>query len=228
LPHASERSKIRSIGSKTRASIARRQDGLLQTNKKVLSLFGLICISACVSWISHGSELEYSFPVQPVDEIAFSKGGHHYRGIDIFGKRGTIFVAPVSGVIEAIQRNDEWNKKTNDPEKKGGRWVSLLGDDGIRYYGSHLESVSDQVCVGQRVKSGDVLGYLGNSGNARGTPNHLHFGISYASTPYSWKTRRGEIEPYHFLECILKKGCIPLAVLTKRKKEASGTETREH
>ncbi len=163
----------------------------------------------------HATEIQYSFPVQPIDKNAFSKGGHSYPAIDIFGKRGTGFLAPVSGVVEDIHRNDEWNKKMNDPDKKGGRWVSLVGDDGFRYYGSHLESVSDKIRVGQRIKSGDVLGYLGNSGNAKGTPVHLHFGVSYASTAYSWKTRRGEIEPYHFLRCILTKGCNPKAVLTK-------------
>ena len=127
-----------------------------------------------------------------------------------------------------MHRNDDWNKKANDPDKKGGRWVSLLGDDGIRYYGSHLESVSDQICVGHRIESGDVLGYIGNSGSAKGTPTHLHFGISHASTPYSWKTRRGEIEPYYFLKCILRKACNPQAVLTKRKAEVSGTDTGQH
>lgn len=185
-------------------------------NKIILFLFAVICMSACVAaYISHAAEIQYSFPVQPVDKAAFSKGGHSYLGIDIFGKRGTIFVAPVSGVIEDIQKNDEWDKKKNDPDKKGGRWVSLLGDDGFRYYGSHLESVSNEICVGQRMESGDVLGYIGNSGNAKGTPVHLHFGISRASTPYNWKTRRGEIEPYKFLRCILRKGCNPKAVLIK-------------
>jgi murein DD-endopeptidase MepM/ murein hydrolase activator NlpD len=179
-----------------------------------LSPFLVICISLClVTSISQAAEIQYRFPVKPVDKAAFSDGGHSYPAIDIFGKRGSTFVAPVSGVVEDLQKNDEWDKKVSDPDKKGGKWVSLKGDDGFRYYGSHLESVSEKIRVGQHMQPGDVLGYLGNSGNAKDTPRHLHFGISSASTPYSWKTRRGEIAPYHFLQCILREGCNPQAML---------------
>jgi peptidoglycan LD-endopeptidase LytH len=199
---------------------------------KLLPQFIGICTAICiVASISHSTEITYSFPVQPTDRSAFSRGGHNYPGIDIFGKKGSIFVAPVSGVIEDVQRNDDWDKaessslsaqtkrmplrykKANDPEKKGGRWISIIGDDGFRYYGSHLDSVAEGLQISQRVQSGEVLGYLGNSGNAKATPIHLHFGISSASSPYTWQTRRGEIEPYLFLTCILKKGCDPRTTL---------------
>jgi murein DD-endopeptidase MepM/ murein hydrolase activator NlpD len=183
-------------------------------NNKISPFFTMICISLClVASTPQAAEIQYCFPVQPVDKAAFSDGGHSYPAIDIFGKRGCTFVAPVSGVVEDLQKNDEWDKKVNDPDKKGGKWVSLRGDDGFRYYGSHLESVSEKIRVGQRLQPGDVLGYIGNSGNAQDTPAHLHFGISYASTPYSWQTRRGEIVPYHFLRCILRDGCNPQAML---------------
>ena len=157
--------------------------------------------------------LEYTFPVQPVADASFSQGGHNYPGIDIFGKPGTVFVAPVSGVIEDLQRNDEWDEKNIDAEKKGGRWVSLIGDDGFRYYGSHLQSLSEKIRIGERMQPGDLLGYLGHSGNAGKTPLHLHFGISPATKPHNWKTRRGEIEPYPFLQCLLREGCSPRVVL---------------
>ena len=181
-----------------------------------LALSLLLCCAVTV-WAAPGREGEicYSFPVQPVEKAAFSRGGHSYPGIDIFGKPGTAFVAPVSGTIEDLQRNDEWDEKNNDAEKKGGRWVSLIGDDGFRYYGSHLESVSEKIRIGQRIRPGEFLGYLGNSGNAGKTPRHLHFGISPATKPYTWKTRRGEVEPYPFLQCTLEKGCSPQAVLPK-------------
>jgi murein DD-endopeptidase MepM/ murein hydrolase activator NlpD len=180
------------------------------------AIFSVIYLSLClVASIPQAAEIHYSFPVQPADKAAFSAGGHSYPGIDIFGQRGSTFVAPASGVVEDLQKNDEWDKRSSDPDKKGGRWVSLIGDDGFRYYGSHLESVSEKIRVGQRLKAGEVLGYLGNSGNAKGTPTHLHFGISSASTPYSWQTRRGEIAPYFFLQCILREGCNPQAMLPR-------------
>ncbi|MDK9706478.1 MAG: M23 family metallopeptidase [Desulforhopalus sp.] len=188
------------------------------------AIMSAICIAAS---LAQSAEIIYVFPVRPIDRSAFSPGGHAYPGIDIFGKKDSTFVAPVSGVIEDVQREDEWDKaelsslsaqtkrmplrykKAGGPEMKGGRWVSLLGDDGFRYYGSHLQGVAHGLNIGSRVQAGDVLGYLGNSGNAKDTPIHLHFGISSASTPYSWQTRRGEIEPYPFLTCIIKKGCNP-------------------
>jgi len=199
------------------------------SNIRVLSWYALACLFAgAAAWISHAAEIQYRFPVQPADEAAFSKGGHSYPGIDIFCRRGSAFVAPVSGVIEDMQRNDEWDGKTKDPEKKGGKWVSLLGDDGFRYYGSHLERVSDKLCVGHRMKAGDVLGYIGNSGNAKGTQVHLHFGISRASAPYNWKTRRGEIEPYYFLRCVLRKGCDPQSALAGEEARTPDTSTGRH
>ena len=188
----------------------------------IQSVFVLLCLSLCTAPVSHAGEIEYSFPVQPVKNTAFSKGGHSYPAIDIFCKQGTVLIAPVSGVIEDIQKNDEWTRKTNDPDKKGGKWVSLLGDDGFRYYGSHLENISEDIYVGQHVKQGYLLGYTGNSGDAKGTPHHLHFGISLASKPYDWRTRRGEIEPYYFLRCILRKGCSPQTILSKEKKHDRG------
>lgn len=183
-----------------------------------LPLLALACIAVCATARPvRPVEIAYTFPVQPANKAAFSQGGHSYPGIDIFGKPGTAFIAPVSGVVEDIQKNDEWQKDAGDPGTKGGRWVSLLGDDGYRYYGSHLESVSEAIHVGQHVQTGEVLGRIGNSGNAHATPFHLHFGISSATTPYSWQTRRGEIEPYPFLQCTLRKGCDPQAILAQRK-----------
>ncbi len=183
-------------------------------NNKISLIFAVISISLGVApSIPQAAEIQYCFPVQPVEEAAFSPGGHSYPAIDIFAIRGVVFVAPVSGVVEDLQNSDEWDAKAKDPGKKGGKWVSLRGDDGFRYYGSHLESVSEKIRVGQRLQAGDVLGTIGNSGNAKNTPAHLHFGISYASTPYSWRTRRGEVAPYPFLRCILREGCKPQATL---------------
>jgi peptidoglycan LD-endopeptidase LytH len=186
----------------------------------------LIFIFAVSGW-SQAAELQYFFPVQPVRKKAFSQGGHSYPAIDIFGRRGMSFVAPVSGVVEDIQKIDEWDAGAPDLEKKGGRWVSFIGDDGFRYYGSHLESVSEQIYLGQHIKAGEFLGRLGDSGNAAGKPIHLHFGVSYASSPYNWKTRRGEIEPYHFLTCILQKGCDPRTALAGQKAAVRNNSVQE-
>jgi murein DD-endopeptidase MepM/ murein hydrolase activator NlpD len=78
--------------------------------------------------------------------------------------------------------------------------VALIGSDGVRYYGSHLSAIAAGLQVGQTVRSGQVLGMTGKSGNARFTPAHLHFGISRPSTPDDWEARRGQISPFPYLQ----------------------------
>jgi peptidoglycan LD-endopeptidase LytH len=75
----------------------------------------------------------------------------------------------------------------------------MVGDDGVRYYGSHLARVAAGISPGMRVVTGQLLGRTGQSGNARGTDPHLHFGISHPTTPDDWAVRRGEINPYPYL-----------------------------
>ncbi len=59
------------------------------------------------------------------------------------------------------------------PNSIGGNAVQLRGDDGNRYYLSHLDSYG----AAGKVAAGDVVGYVGNSGNAITTPPHLHFEV---------------------------------------------------
>ena len=59
----------------------------------------------------------------------------------------------------------------------GGLSVTVIGDGGVRYYYTHLEAVNEELREGQYVDVGHELGYVGNDGNAAGTPTHLHFGV---------------------------------------------------
>ncbi len=78
--------------------------------------------------------------------------------------------------------------------------IRLIGDDGVRYYGSHLVAVVPNLIPGMRVDTGQLLGYVGNSGDARGGRFHLHFGISHPTLRGDWQVRRGEINPYLYLQ----------------------------
>jgi murein DD-endopeptidase MepM/ murein hydrolase activator NlpD len=94
---------------------------------------------------------------------------------------------------------DRWNPRLDDPATRGGLSVAIIGDDGVRYYGSHLSAVEKGIAPGVRVQAGETLGRTGNSGDARYVAPHLHFGISHPTWPLDWRVRRGEISPYRYL-----------------------------
>lgn len=143
--------------------------------------------------------LIHVFPLDPPDAGTYNPGGHGYPAIDIFAPVGTSFVAVTSGVVDVISTEDVWDPNTNDGADRGGLYVGIIGDDGIRYYGSHLSWVADGLESGTRVNAGQLLGQVGRSGNARETTPHLHFGISAPTYPDDWQIRRGQIDPVPFL-----------------------------
>jgi murein DD-endopeptidase MepM/ murein hydrolase activator NlpD len=91
-------------------------------------------------------------------------GARDHHGIDIFAPRGT----PVVAIADGIVRTDE--------TPRGGRVIWLREARlGRNLYYAHLHDWA--VPSGTSVRAGDVIGYVGNTGNARTTPPHLHFGI---------------------------------------------------
>jgi murein DD-endopeptidase MepM/ murein hydrolase activator NlpD len=142
---------------------------------------------------------KYVFPVQPQSAADFASGGHAYPATDIYAPAGTDFVAVTAGTVDFVSLDDKWNPESDDPAVAGGLCVAIIGDDGIRYYGSHLSAVADGIKRGVRVHAGQLLGLVGKSGNAANTTPHLHFGISHPTYPEDWLTRRGELDPYPYL-----------------------------
>jgi murein DD-endopeptidase MepM/ murein hydrolase activator NlpD len=173
----------------------------------VVALGMMVLIAALGPWI--GSTLadpavnavrpRHTFPVSNCDNASYGTTHHDYPATDVFVARGTRFRAVTSGIVESVSRIDRWNPDLDKPWTGGGRYVSLVGDDGVRYYGSHLRSVAAGVGSGDRVRTGQLLGFTGQSGNARLSVPHLHFGISHPTTPTDWRTRRGEVWPYRYL-----------------------------
>jgi murein DD-endopeptidase MepM/ murein hydrolase activator NlpD len=140
----------------------------------------------------------YVFPVR-AEQVEYGPYHHDYPATDIFCPIGSEFLATTSGVVDFVSSVDQWEPATNRPEHRGGIAVAIVGDDGLRYYGSHLSGVADGITPGARVTVGQVLGWTGRSGNARSTPPHLHYGISPPTTPDDWQVRRGVIPPYEYL-----------------------------
>jgi len=104
--------------------------------------------------------------------------GRKHEGIDIFARRGTAVTSSTEGIVLRVSTN-----------RLGGQVVWVLGPGGQRHYYAHLDRYAD-IADGQRVRAGTVLGYVGTTGNAAGTPPHLHYGIYEAG---------GAINPYPML-----------------------------
>ena len=164
-------------------------------------LLGIALSIAVSGTSSKAAEVSYSFPIEESSEckVTFSRYHHDYPAADLFTKNGCPFLSPVDGVVDEVSRIDTWSGRENLGETRGGKFVSIIGDDGVRYYGSHLRSVVKGIKVGTRVTSGERIGAIGTSGSARGTPPHLHFGISWPTSGAAWWVRRGMVSPYDFL-----------------------------
>ncbi|MGD0174157.1 MAG: M23 family metallopeptidase [Anaerolineales bacterium] len=145
----------------------------------------------------------YVFPVQPPGVADFAEGGHPYPATDIFAPVGSNYVAVTDGVVDFVSYRDLWDPATNNEAVAGGLCVAIVGDDGLRYYGSHLSAIARGIAPGVRVKAGQLLGLSGKTGNAANTTPHVHFGISRPTYPEDWAARRGQLDPYPYLNAWL-------------------------
>lgn len=132
-------------------------------------------------------EAQLAFPVedhgmqavQSVFGADRDAGRRSHDGVDIFARRGTPVLATSAGVVNRV-----------DLTNLGGKVVWLR--DPVRnsnIYYAHLDS--QYVSNGDRVEAGDTLGFVGNTGNARTTPPHLHFGV--------YRRGEGPVDPSPFL-----------------------------
>ncbi|NUR84879.1 MAG: M23 family metallopeptidase [Nonomuraea sp.] len=118
----------------------------------------------------------------------------------IWAGKGCAFVAPIGGVVDEVNSRNRWRPSTDVGGDREGRFVSIIGDDGVRYLGGHLDTVTDGLAPGQRVKAGQQLGTVGKSGNARDTGTNLYFAISWKTGPKYWWVRRGMVNPWNYLD----------------------------
>lgn len=141
----------------------------------------------------------YVFPIANCT-VKYSHFHHDYPATDIQTKKGCAFVAPINGTVDEVVYKDLWNGKTNKGEDRGGLSVSIIGSDGVRYYGSHLSVVETGIATGVAVVAGQKLGEVGATGSARGTATHLHFGISWPTDKGVWWVKRGMLYPWKYLD----------------------------
>ena len=114
-----------------------------------------------------------AMPVQDVLKKQIANTWHAPRGTDrlhegqdIFAPKGTPIFSATPGYVYKIGENN-----------LGGQTVSVIGAGGRVYYYAHLDSYAPGLTEGKPVNTKTLLGYVGTTGNAQGTPPHLHFGI---------------------------------------------------
>ena len=162
--------------------------------KNLLTLVVLAMLSVITS--SHATKKSKKSPAAIAKELYFpvtgsrvnvgsvwgqerDGGRRRHEGIDIFADKGTPLVAISDGIIEFVG-NDQL----------GGKTITLQPDDyEWEAYYAHLDK--QYVSNGQRVKKGQLIGTVGNTGNAKSTPPHLHFGIY---------TENGAIDPLPYVK----------------------------
>jgi murein DD-endopeptidase MepM/ murein hydrolase activator NlpD len=140
----------------------------------------------------------YVYPVQGCTS-SYSSSHHDYPASDVFTNKGCAFVAVTAGRVDEVTYVDRWSPSNDGGALRGGLSVSIVGDDGVRYYGSHLLRIAAGIKPGARVRAGQTLGLIDNSGDARYTPTHVHFGISWPTRAGIWWVRRGEVWPQRYL-----------------------------
>jgi peptidoglycan LD-endopeptidase LytH len=89
-----------------------------------------------------------------------------HEGEDIFARRGTPVYSATCGIVTRIGEKG-----------LGGNAVSILGAGGRVYYYAHLDRFAPGLRAGNEVTPDTLIGFVGNTGNARTTPPHLHFGV---------------------------------------------------
>ena len=114
---------------------------------------------------------------------------HSHQGNDIFAAYGAPLVACERGVVTRI-----------GTDRLGGTKLWLVGQSGTRYYYAHLSAFAEGLTEGLVVESGTLLGYVGDSGNARGTSPHLHFEVHPGGGP--------AVNPYFLLRAATKVGAV--------------------
>lgn len=114
--------------------------------------------------------------------------GRQHQALDIMAAQGTPVLAVADGPVAKLFQSD-----------KGGITLYQLDSSGLYYfYYAHLMSYADGITEGKQLKRGDVIGYVGDTGNAGPGNYHLHFAISKPSAPGKWSG--GEpINPYPLL-----------------------------
>lgn len=132
----------------------------------------------------------------------YSDGSFH-KGIDVYStqKKECNVISPVIGKITAMANNIKGKVADTTSVASMGNYVTLVDDNGYTWRFQHMKYNSVVVKVGDRVKEGDKLGVIGNTGNSNG--RHLHTDVSKSGKlsggTYVTKQKRTYFDPKKFI-----------------------------
>lgn len=148
---------VRRSGARTTAQLLDALKPLLDlglnTDEAAIVGFGRFPVGGAAEWRDDWMEARFGPPF------------HLHEGTDLFAARGTPVRAPYSGVVRF------------EDSGLGGKGAYVTLPDGTFYYNAHLDGFNRRLSSGSAVKQGEIIGYVGDSGNAAGGSPHLHFEI---------------------------------------------------
>lgn len=165
------------------------QPGAPRVRRALIPLGVLVLLASCAWWawqqpfmayprtlweisrMEAPSELPMPVAGIAVDQVAdtwrAARGDdRRHEGVDIFAERGTPVRSTTRGIVSSTRERSI-----------GGRQVWVVGPNLERHYYAHLDAWAEGLKGGDVIAAGDTIGFVGNTGNAQGTPAHLHYGI---------------------------------------------------
>lgn len=146
----------------------------------------------------------YVFPVYGPSSYVDTFGApradvSYHHGVDVFGALGQPLVAVADGIVFSVG----WNKV-------GGNRLWIVDRAGNQFYYAHLSAFSTAAVNGARVKAGQVVGFIGNTGDAEGTPYHVHFEVHPVSLLYLGYD--GAVDPTPYLDAWKRQKDLPFPI----------------
>lgn len=152
--------------------------------------------SSNFDWANQGAD--YQYPIPTSYNSGYNPTHSGYPATDVFAACETPVLSPTRGQIIDLRKFDPWTAASDDPFTRGGKFVSILGFDGVRYYMAHFKDIDGDLQVGDAVVAGQVVGTVGSTG--RSSACHLHFSISPNCATSEWWVRRGVVWPYPYFD----------------------------
>jgi hypothetical protein len=160
----------------------------------------------------------YDFPVYGHSSFVDTYGAYradvsdnYHHGDDIFGQLGQSLLAVANGTLFSVG----WNKV-------GGNRIWLRDAQGNEFYYAHLSAFSSLAVNGEHVKAGEVIGFMGDTGDAEGTPTHLHFEVHPVSLLYIGYD--GAVDPTSYLRSWKHPTSVPFPVVASWAPTIPGTK----